>query len=148
MHCKYYLLSVSIFHSSFSKWNAYSFSSVCCNSAGTTAFDFETEPLGIDPSNNKPVFLRDIWPSQSEIQAVIAKSVHREMFLEVYSRVTQGTPGWNALQVKKGENNADDLLYPWESDSTYIHSPPFFQVIIYLFISLHPSLCSFLSIIE
>jgi len=96
--------------------------------AGTTAIDFETEPLGIDPATKTPVYLRDIWPSQAAIQEVIAHSVHREMFLEVYSRVTQGTPGWNALQVKKRDNSAnDDLLYAWEDDSTYIHSPPFFE---------------------
>jgi len=69
------------------------------------------------------VFLKDIWPSHQEVADVIAKSITREMFTEVYGRVTQGTPEWNNLKTAKSE------LYPWDEKSTYIHSPPFFSSI-------------------
>eukprot|EP01118_Nematostelium_gracile_P015317 TRINITY_DN6112_c0_g1_i1.p1 TRINITY_DN6112_c0_g1~~TRINITY_DN6112_c0_g1_i1.p1 ORF type:complete len:909 (-),score=311.78 TRINITY_DN6112_c0_g1_i1:17-2686(-) len=89
--------------------------------AGSTKIDFETEPIGT--GNSGPVYLRDIWPSHEEVSAVVAKNVVKEMFTEVYSRVTQGTEEWNKLQA------ADSQLYPWDEKSTYIHSPPFFSSI-------------------
>jgi aconitate hydratase len=88
--------------------------------AGSTKVDFETEPIGTG-SNNQPVFLKDIWPSHEEVAAAVASSVLKEMFTEVYSRVTQGTPEWNGLKA------TNDQLYPWDASSTYIHSPPFFS---------------------
>jgi len=87
--------------------------------AGTAKLDFETEPIGKGTDGN-PVFLRDIWPSHEEVAEVVAKNVVREMFTEVYSRVTQGTSEWNSLKA------ANSQLYPWDEKSTYIHSPPFF----------------------
>lgn len=88
--------------------------------AGTTAIDFETEPIGND-QQGKPVFLKDIWPSHTLVSEVVAKNVVKEMFADVYSRVTLGTKEWNDLKA------SNDLLFPWDKESTYIHSPPFFS---------------------
>jgi aconitate hydratase len=88
--------------------------------AGTVKIDFEIEPLGIG-KNGREVYLKDIWPSHDDIAQVVQKNVLKEMFTEVYSKVTQGTPQWNALQPTKSE------LYQWDPTSTYIHHPPFFQ---------------------
>lgn len=65
--------------------------------------------------------MKDIWPTHQEISELVAQSVVKEMFGEVYSRVTLGTPEWNSLKA------SDSLLFPWDESSTYIHSPPFFQ---------------------
>merc|ERR1712137_291342 len=89
--------------------------------AGTTLIDFEQEALGEDQEGNK-VFLKDIWPTHEEIAQTVQQSVLREFFTEVYQSVTQGTEEWNALPA------TDDQLYPWSDESTYIHHPPFFQV--------------------
>jgi len=86
---------------------------------GRVDIDFETEPVGT--GKDGPVFLRDIWPSHSEVGEVIAKNVLREMFIDVYSKVTQGTTQWNGLEASGSE------LYPWDASSTYIHFPPFFS---------------------
>eukprot|EP01117_Protostelium_nocturnum_P015125 TRINITY_DN582_c0_g1_i1.p1 TRINITY_DN582_c0_g1~~TRINITY_DN582_c0_g1_i1.p1 ORF type:complete len:893 (-),score=411.70 TRINITY_DN582_c0_g1_i1:145-2823(-) len=88
--------------------------------AGTVNIDFETEPLGTDPQGN-PVFLKDVWPTHQEVEQTIEKNVLREMFSEVYSKVTHGNEGWNQLNASSSE------LYPWDSTSTYIHSPPYFE---------------------
>jgi len=88
--------------------------------AGTVSIDFETEPLGLDPSGS-PVFLRDIWPTRSELQEVERKYVIPAMFKEVYSKITQGNARWNALEAP------DSLLYSWDPRSTYIKPPPFFE---------------------
>lgn len=88
--------------------------------AGTVDIDFETQPIGHD-QNGKPVFLREIWPSNNEIQEVISKSVLSSMFKEVYSNIQNGSDEWRALQV------SESLLYPWDDKSTYIHHPPYFQ---------------------
>jgi len=88
--------------------------------AGTVSIDFETEPLGLDPSGC-PVFLRDIWPTRSELQEVERKYVIPAMFKEVYSKITQGNARWNALEAP------DSLLYSWDPRSTYIKPPPFFE---------------------
>ena len=88
--------------------------------AGKVDIDFETEPLGFD-ADNKPIFLRDIWPSRAEIQAVERKVVIPQMFKEVYEKMTTGNENWNKLQAPEGQ------LYPWDTNSTYIKSPPFFE---------------------
>lgn len=88
--------------------------------AGSTAINFETEPLGNDADGN-PVFLRDIWPTRETVAEFVAKNVVKEMFVEVYSRVTKGTEQWNSLEA------LDQKHYPWDEKSTYIHSPPFFS---------------------
>lgn len=88
--------------------------------AGRVDIDFETEPLGFD-SNNKPVFLRDIWPNQEELHQVEKQHVIPSMFEEVYKSITSGNERWNNLQAPSG------VLYPWDSKSTYIKNPPFFD---------------------
>lgn len=89
--------------------------------AGRMDIDFDTEPLGAD-TDGKPVFLKDIWPSRDEIQLVVEKCLSPEMFKEVYSAITEGTPAWKALPTSDSS-----VLYQWNEDSTYIHNPPFFQ---------------------
>lgn len=90
--------------------------------AGRVDIDFSTEPLGTDKSG-KPVFLADIWPSLDEVAEVVQKAITPEMFQEVYNRISQGTPRWNALNVKEG------VQYEWKESSTYIHEPSFFKSI-------------------
>ncbi|XP_016974512.1 cytoplasmic aconitate hydratase [Drosophila rhopaloa] len=88
--------------------------------AGRVDIDFETEPLGVDV-NGKDVFLRDIWPTRSEIQEVEQKHVIPAMFQEVYSKIQLGSKDWQTLEV------SDSKLYPWSGVSTYIKRPPFFE---------------------
>jgi aconitate hydratase len=87
---------------------------------GRVDIDFETEPLGHD-ADNAPVFLRDIWPSRDEIQAVEKKHVIPKMFKEVYAKITTGNERWNKLEVPEGKQ------YTWDESSTYIKSVPFFD---------------------
>lgn len=88
--------------------------------AGTVRIDFETEPLG-NNADGKPVFLRDIWPTRDEIQAVERKYVIPGMFKEVYEKIEKVNESWNNLKAPT------DQLYPWDTNSTYIKSPPFFD---------------------
>lgn len=88
--------------------------------AGTIRIDFETEPLG-NNADGKPVFLRDIWPTRDEIQAVERKYVIPRMFKEVYEKIEKVNESWNNLKAPT------DQLYPWDTRSTYIKSPPFFD---------------------
>ncbi|XP_071788574.1 cytoplasmic aconitate hydratase-like isoform X1 [Asterias amurensis] len=87
--------------------------------AGTVSFDFESTPLGTN-SEGKDIFLRDIWPSRSEIQEVERQYVIPGMFKEVYAKIAKGNKSWNSLDAP------ESMLYPWDSKSTYIQSPPFF----------------------
>ena len=88
--------------------------------AGTVDIDLTAEPLGADRDGN-PVFLRDIWPSSTEIQDTIAASLNAEMYRGEYANVFGGNPTWNAIPVAGGD------LFPWDNaHSTYIHEPPFF----------------------
>ncbi|MGM0432542.1 MAG: aconitate hydratase AcnA [Spirochaetota bacterium] len=88
--------------------------------SGTVAIDFESEPLGYD-QRNKPVYLRDIWPSQKEIQALISTHVHQTYFLHEYETISSGDAWWQALKTPEGST------FAWDSASTYIASPPFFE---------------------
>jgi aconitate hydratase len=87
--------------------------------AGTVDIDLVNEPLGMDKAG-EPVFLRDIWPTNQEIQETISRVVQAEMFIERYKDVFSGNETWNAIQIGAGE------LYQWEAESTYIQEPPFF----------------------
>jgi aconitate hydratase len=86
--------------------------------AGTTDIDLEHEPLG-KGRGGADVYLRDIWPSQEEIDQAVAQSVLPEMFQERYAHAFDGSSQWNAIQVATGE------LYRWDQHSTYIQEPPF-----------------------
>ena len=88
--------------------------------AGHMDIDFATEPLGHDP-NGRGVFLRDIWPSQHDIQEAISNNVSPDMFVEQYGAIFDGDEQWKMLSAPAGE------LYDWELDSTYIQEPPFFK---------------------
>ncbi len=87
--------------------------------AGTVDIDLLNEPFGFDPTG-KPVFLRDIWPSQDEIREVVARSLSPEMFRERYAEVFTGNETWNMIPITTGD------LYDWDPTSTYIKEPPFF----------------------
>ncbi|XP_003747109.1 cytoplasmic aconitate hydratase [Galendromus occidentalis] len=88
--------------------------------AGTVSIDFEKDPIG-QGSDGSDVFLRDIWPSREEIQTVEQKHVIPRMFNEVYAKIQNGSPQWQALTA------SEKLLYPWDDKSTYIKRPPFFD---------------------
>jgi aconitate hydratase len=88
--------------------------------AGTTDIDMTSDPLGSD-ANGDPVYLRDLWPTQEDIRAVIERSVKPEMFRHEYGSVFTGNPTWSAIPVEGGD------LYAWSDDSSYIQEPPFFE---------------------
>ncbi len=87
--------------------------------AGTVDIDMLNEPLGYG-SDGQPVFLRDIWPTQEEIQQQIQQSLNPEMFRSQYANVFDGNQTWNQIAIPEGD------LYDWRSNSTYIQEPPFF----------------------
>jgi len=88
--------------------------------AGTVNIDLDNDPLGYDPTG-EPVFLRDVWPSQEEIQGEIHRSLKPDLFRQQYANVFTGNEQWNEVPISGGE------LYAWSSDSTYIQEPTFFQ---------------------
>ncbi|MGF1612826.1 MAG: aconitate hydratase AcnA [Gammaproteobacteria bacterium] len=88
--------------------------------AGTMEIDPYHEPLGNDRHGN-PVFLRDIWPSQSSVQAVMAQSIDPHMFRASYARVFAGDSRWAGMDVPKTEQ------FEWQPQSTYIQHPPYFE---------------------
>ena len=87
--------------------------------AGTVDIDINNDPLGFDP-NGDAVFLKDIWPTQEEIDATIESSVDAAMFKEEYRTVFAGDDRWKELPVPTGN------LYEWEHESTYVQEPPYF----------------------
>ena len=89
--------------------------------AGTVNIDMETEPLGYDPNGN-PVYLRDVWPTQEEIQSTVRRALRPEMFREQYGNVFDGNEEFNAVKVAGGD------LFAWDPASTYIKEPPFFTI--------------------
>jgi aconitate hydratase len=88
--------------------------------AGHISHDFAAEPLGKDQSG-QPVFLKDIWPTQAEVSAVVASSIDSDMFRKQYSTVSQGDMNWQGLNFPIGDT------YGWEPDSTYIRRAPYFD---------------------
>jgi aconitate hydratase len=90
--------------------------------AGRVDTDLYNEPIGVD-RHGDPVYLRDIWPSDSEIRQVISEVVQPEMFAERYADVFSGNASWNAIDAAESE------LYPWDPHSTYIQEPPFFDTL-------------------
>ncbi|MDB5314448.1 MAG: acnA [Rhodospirillales bacterium] len=89
--------------------------------AGTIKLDLTTQPLG-NGSDGQPVFLKDIWPTQKEVSDTVASVVSREMFQERYGDVFKGPPQWQAIKV-----DADSDTYRWNSGSTYVQNPPYFE---------------------
>ena len=87
--------------------------------AGTVKIDLDSDPLGKDKDGN-PVYLKDIWPSSDEIQAELVK-INDDMFRNQYASVFEGDEIWQSLPIP------DSQTYDWDSSSTYIQNPPFFD---------------------
>lgn len=88
--------------------------------AGRVDFDPEQDPIGND-QKGRPVYLKDIWPSNEEISKVVDAVLTPELYESRYKTVFDGTPAWQKLAVPTGD------LYKFEGDSTYIQCPPFFE---------------------
>ena len=88
--------------------------------AGTMDFDFESDPLGQDGEGND-VFLKDIWPTQKEIDDTIASSIDRDMFAASYADVFKGDERWRNLPTPSGNT------FAWDDASTYVRKPPYFD---------------------
>ncbi|HMI30341.1 MAG TPA: aconitate hydratase AcnA [Candidatus Limnocylindrales bacterium] len=88
--------------------------------AGRMDVDITTEPLGTG-TDGKPVYLRDVWPTQKEIDETIRSAVRSETFRETYRDVYTGDDTWRNLPVPEGDR------YAWEADSTYVKRPPYFE---------------------
>lgn len=88
--------------------------------AGRIDIDFVAEPLGND-AKGQPVFLKDLWPTQKEIQDTVRQCVKPEMFARVYADVYKGDDQWRSVAVPAGD------LFAWQKDSTYVKHPPYFE---------------------
>ncbi|HTK30133.1 MAG TPA: aconitate hydratase AcnA [Vicinamibacterales bacterium] len=88
--------------------------------AGRMTIDLTTEPLGTD-RNGAPVYLREIWPDEREIQQTMLSAVTSDMFREQYADVFAGDDRWRTLEVPTGDR------FAWDESSTYIRNPPFFE---------------------
>ena len=88
--------------------------------AGRMDIDIFEEPLG-EGSDGEPVYLRDIWPTQQEINETVEQSVKSEMFTGSYGEVFEGDENWNGLDVPEGDR------YAWDDNSTYVKLPPYFK---------------------
>ncbi|GAA4474290.1 aconitate hydratase AcnA [Gluconacetobacter asukensis] len=88
---------------------------------GTMREDITTAPLGTS-KDGKPVYLKDIWPTNKEIADLIGSSISREEFIKRYSQIGKGTKEWQALKVATGSET-----YKWDPTSTYVQDPPYFQ---------------------
>ncbi len=88
--------------------------------AGHIGHNFATDPLGKDKTG-APVYLKDIWPTQTEVAATVAKCIDSEMFRHQYATVADGDQNWQNLKFPSGDT------YHWEPDSTYIRKAPYFD---------------------
>ena len=88
--------------------------------AGTVDLDLQQDPLGRDADGN-PVYLKDIWPSQAEINAVIGSSIDSAMFRNSYRQAFAGDANWTGIAVPASSR------YAWRADSTYVQNPPYFE---------------------
>ncbi|MDB9742253.1 aconitate hydratase AcnA [Candidatus Pelagibacter sp.] len=88
--------------------------------AGHMEFDLYKEPLG-KSKDGKDIFLKDIWPSNKEIEDTLRESLNAEMFVKRYSNISEGPKQWQEIQT---ENTS---IYNWDSGSTYVKKPPFFE---------------------
>ena len=88
--------------------------------AGSMNIDITTEPLGTG-KDGKPVYLKDVWPTEKEIQAAMLHSVTSEAYRQQYANVFEGQERWKNLPVPTGDR------FDWEADSTYIRKPPFLE---------------------
>ncbi|WP_165986863.1 aconitate hydratase AcnA [Streptomyces sp. YIM 98790] len=88
--------------------------------AGTMKTDITREPLGLD-NDGKAVYLADIWPSEQEVEEVVASAIGQEMFGSSYSDVFAGDAQWQSLPVPTGS------VFEWDPESTYVRKPPYFE---------------------
>jgi aconitate hydratase len=88
--------------------------------AGRIGHNFETDALGVDGAG-KPVYLKDIWPTQAEVAEAIERGVSSEGFRREYATVSKGDANWQGLKFPTGD------VYQWEPDSTYIRRAPYFD---------------------
>ncbi|HTD30566.1 MAG TPA: aconitase family protein [Steroidobacteraceae bacterium] len=87
--------------------------------AGTLDIDLTSEPLGTG-KDGKPVRLADIWPSDTEVQELLLRSINSQMFRDSYASVFKGDEHWASIQVPAGQR------YAWDAKSTYVKHPPYF----------------------
>ena len=99
--------------------------------AGTIDIDFTTQPIGKD-SSGANVMLKDIWPTQAEVDATIASAIDPQMFRNQYDGVGEKSDDWNKIPVKGGE------LFDFNPTSTYIQNPPFFANLASTDLSIKP----------
>jgi aconitate hydratase len=90
--------------------------------AGDLDRDLTKEPIGTG-SDGKPVYLKDIWPSNAEVQATVRSAVQAEQYTREYAKVFEGDAAWQKLDVPKGQT------FAWAPSSTYVRNPPFFASI-------------------
>ena len=88
--------------------------------AGSLKVNLTTEPLGKDQEGND-VYLKDIWPTNDEIKALMREAVTPEMFADRYSNVLKGDEKWQGIEVSGGKT------YAWPMKSTYVQNPPYFE---------------------
>ena len=90
--------------------------------AGTINIDLSKDALGVS-SEGKEIFLKDIWPTNEEINSIVSQHVSAEMFSQQYSNALLGPKEWQNIQTSEGD------LYQWKEESTYVQKPPFFDAI-------------------
>jgi aconitate hydratase len=88
--------------------------------AGSLDVDLTSEPLGLG-ADGMPVYLKDVWPNDHEVQDTILKTVDPAMFRKSYASVFAGDEHWNSIRVPEGK------IYAWDEDSTYVKNPPYFD---------------------
>ena len=88
--------------------------------AGHMNFDLYKDSFGKD-QNGKEIYLKDIWPSNKEIEETLKKSLNAEMFIKRYSNVSEGPKQWQQIDTVKSD------IYNWDTNSTYVKKPPFFD---------------------
>ncbi len=88
--------------------------------AGSTKINLDKDPIGIG-SSGKEIYLKDIWPTNNEIQKIIGKTITSQLYKQRYKNVFKGDKKWNSVKAPKG------LTYKWNKDSTYVQHPPFFK---------------------
>ena len=88
--------------------------------AGNMMVDLTKDPIG-EGSDGAPVYLKDIWPSNAEVEATVQQNLDADMFKTRYAKVFEGDQSWQAIESPKGQT------YTWDNDSTYVQNPPYFD---------------------
>ena len=87
---------------------------------GNINIDITKDPIGVDKKNNK-VYLKDLWPTNQEIQEIVESKIHKRIFIEKYKNIIEGDENWKKIIIKKSP------VFNWRNSSTYIKNPPFFS---------------------